>query len=197
MRARYRLAPIAVLTLGELSWGYPWSLDLGSERGSRGEKPPCARRRGNREKAHYEHPVVGPTGPRRAPVRSVGRHEGLHVRQGKRGGPVLWCVAAGSLDGPRHPRTRLHGRADRPRRLALAAGAHGGGRRGPGDREPHVHLGARQVWRDHADHHERPMRPGVVKMPTPIMLPTTSIVQENRPKALRSSSLNVYIPFTL
>ena len=32
-------------------------------------------------------------------MRSVGRHEGLHVRQGKRGGPVLWCVAAGSLEG--------------------------------------------------------------------------------------------------
>ena len=39
------------------------------------------------------------------------------------GGPVLWCVAAGSLDGPRHPRTRLHGRADRPRRPPLASGA--------------------------------------------------------------------------
>ena len=95
-------------------------------------------------------------GPRRAPVRSVGRHEGLHVRQGKRGGRVLWCVAAGSLEGPWHPRTRLHGRADRPRRPPLAAGAHGGGRRVPDDREPRVRLGARQVPRDHAHHLKRP-----------------------------------------
>src|SRR5450755_1173351 len=75
--------------------------------------------RRNREEAHDEHPVVGPAGPRRAHVRRVGRHEGLHVRQDQRGGPVLWRVAAESLDGPWHLRTRLHGRADHPCRLPL------------------------------------------------------------------------------
>ena len=84
---------------------YPWSLDLGSERGLRVETRPCARRRGNREEANDEHPVVGPACPRRTYVRTVGRHEGLHVRQDTRGGPVLWRDAAGSLDGPWHPRT--------------------------------------------------------------------------------------------
>jgi hypothetical protein len=57
----------------------------------------------NREEAPDEHLVVGPAGPCGAPVRSVGHHEGLHVRQGKRGCQVLWCAAARSLDGSRHP----------------------------------------------------------------------------------------------
>lgn len=34
-------------------------------------------------RAHDEHAVMGPANPRRAPVRIVGRHESLHVRQGK------------------------------------------------------------------------------------------------------------------
>ncbi len=38
-------------------------------------------------------------------------------------------------------------------------GAHGGGGHGPGDREPRVRLGARQVRRDHLHHHERRARP--------------------------------------
>ncbi len=70
-------------------------------------------------------------------------------------GPVLLCVAAGSLEGPWHPRTRLHGRADRPRRPPLAAGANGGGRRGPDQGEPRVRLGAGQVPRDRAHHLKR------------------------------------------
>jgi len=37
----------------------------------------------------------------------------------------------------------------------LAGEAHGGGRRGPGDREPRVHRGACQVPRDRAHHHGR------------------------------------------
>jgi hypothetical protein len=66
-----------------------------------------------------EHTVMGPASPRRAPVRIVGRHEGLHVRQGKPGRPVLWRLAAESLDDPGHPRARVHGRTHRPRRVPL------------------------------------------------------------------------------
>src|SRR5215213_8352609 len=75
-----------------MSRARPRRRSLGPEHGARGEKPPRARRRGNREEAHDEHPVVGPAGPRRAPVRSVGRHGGLHVRQGKRGGPSFGAL---------------------------------------------------------------------------------------------------------
>ena len=39
---------------------------------------------------------MGPANPWRAPVRVVGRHEGLHVRQGKRGSRILRCVATGA-----------------------------------------------------------------------------------------------------
>jgi len=41
------------------------------------------------------------------------------------------------------------------RRPSLASGAHDSSRRHPGDREPRVHLGALQVPREHAHHHER------------------------------------------
>src|SRR4029079_18609603 len=56
-----------------------------------------------RSEAHDEHSVVGPAGTRRARVLSIGHHEDLHVRQDKRGGPVLWCVAPASVDVPRYP----------------------------------------------------------------------------------------------
>ena len=44
------------------------------------------------------------------------RHGGLHVRQDRRGGAILWCVATESLEGPRFFGTRLHvnSRRDRP-----------------------------------------------------------------------------------
>src|SRR5271163_4644890 len=104
---------------------------------------------------HDEHTVVGPAGPRRAPVRIVGRHEGLHVRQGKPGRPVLWRVAAWSLDDPGHPRARVHGRAHRPRGVPLDAVADYSGCRGLGGREPRVRRRARQVPRGHAHDLER------------------------------------------
>lgn len=46
-----------------------------------------------------------------------------------------------------------------PRRLPLEAFTRGGGRRGPGDREPPLRLGARPVPRDPAHHHEWRARP--------------------------------------
>ena len=98
---------------------------------------------------------MGPASPRRAPVLIVGRHEGLHVRQGKPGRPVLWRLAAESLDDPGHPRARVHGRAHRPRRVPLAAAADDPGCHNPGDREPRVHRSAREVSRGRAHHHER------------------------------------------
>jgi hypothetical protein len=131
------------------------SLDVGTVSGSRGEKPPCARQRGNREEVHDEHTVVGPASPRRAPLRIVGRHEVLHVRQGKPGRPVLWRLAAESLDNPGHSRARVHGRAHRPRRVPLAAAADDPGCRGLGGREPRVRRGARQVPRGRAHDLER------------------------------------------
>jgi hypothetical protein len=95
--------------------------------------------------AHNEHTVMGPASPRRAPVRIVGRHEGVHVRQGKPRRPVLWRLAAESLDDPGHPRARVHGRAYRPRRVPLAAAADNPGCNDARDREPRVCWGARQV----------------------------------------------------
>jgi hypothetical protein len=57
---------------------------------ARGET--ALRRRRNREEAQNEPPIVGTAGPRRAPVRSVGRHEGLHVRQDSEGSrPLVRC----------------------------------------------------------------------------------------------------------
>src|SRR5262249_42330379 len=97
-------------------------------------------------------PLVGLAGPRRAPVRVIGRHEGFHVRQGEQGRPVLWRVAAERLDGAGHPGARVRGRAHRARRPPLAAAADDPGRDAPGDREPRLHLGAREVPRDSADH---------------------------------------------
>lgn len=55
--------------------------------------------------------------------------------------------------------TRLHGRPDRPRRLALASDTHGGGRRGPGDREPCVRWSPRQVPRGRVHRHGLRTRP--------------------------------------
>src|SRR5215204_1062163 len=51
-----------------------------SRRGDLG-RAGCGRGRRSRRIANDEYPVVGPPGPRRPHVRSVGRHEGLHVRQ--------------------------------------------------------------------------------------------------------------------
>src|SRR5688572_4180401 len=102
-----------------------------------------------------EHPLVGPAGAPGAALRSVGRHEALPVRQDQRGCSLLRRAAAQGLDGARHPRARLHRRADRPQCLALAPEDHGGRRRGLGDREPRVHLGARPIPRGPAHLHER------------------------------------------
>src|SRR5258708_1477524 len=82
---------------------------------------------GNWEEAHDERTVMGSASPGRASVRIVGRHEGLHVRQGKPGRPVVWRLAAKSLDDPGHRRARLHGRADSPSRVPLAPAADGPG----------------------------------------------------------------------
>ena len=98
---------------------------------------------------------MGPASPRCAPVRIVGRHEGLHVRQGKPGRPVLWRVAAGSLDDPGHPGARMHGRAHRSRCFPLAAAADHPGCHGLGGREPRVRRRTRQVPRGHAHDLER------------------------------------------
>lgn len=86
---------------------------------------------------------MGDAGAHVAHVWSVRRHEGLHVRQNQRGRSILWCVAAGGMDGARHTRTRLHCRADCSHRLTMASEPHGGGRLDPGDREPCVHRRAR------------------------------------------------------
>ena len=66
--------------------------------------------------------------------------------------PIIWKAFQGLICPGKlfSPRTRLHGRADRPRRLPLAAGAHRGGRHGPVDREPRVRLGACEVRRNNA-----------------------------------------------
>jgi hypothetical protein len=69
--------------------------------------------------------------------------------------PVLWRLAAESLDDPGHPRARVHGRAHRPRRVPLAAAADDPGCHGLGGREPRVRRGARQVPRGRAHDLER------------------------------------------
>ena len=69
--------------------------------------------------------------------------------------PSFGALPRETWEGPRHPRTRLHGRADRPRRPPLAAGAHGGGRHGPDNQEARVRMGVRQLRRDHAHHLKR------------------------------------------
>jgi hypothetical protein len=91
---------------------------------------------------------MGPANPCRAPVRIVGHHEDLHVQQGKPGRPVLWRVAAESLDDTGHPRARVHGRAHRPRRVPLAAAADDPGCHGLGGREPRVRRRAHQKYRE-------------------------------------------------
>ena len=69
--------------------------------------------------------------------------------------PVLWRLAAESLDDPRHPGARVHGRAHRPRRVPLAAAADDSGCHGLGGREPRVRRGTRQVPRGRAHDLER------------------------------------------
>jgi len=102
-----------------------------------------------------EYTVVGPPDPRRTPVRIVGRHEGLHVRQSEPRRPVLWRIAAASLDGPGHPGACMYGRAHCSRCGPLAADADHPGCDDAGGREPAVRRGARQVPRGHAYDHER------------------------------------------
>src|SRR6478672_1583406 len=83
---------------------------------------------------------MGPADSRRAHLRSVGRHEGVHVREDKRGPAFLWRAAEESVGGSRHSRARLRRRADRSVRGPLASEADGRCGRDPRGRKLRVHL---------------------------------------------------------
>jgi hypothetical protein len=86
-------------------------------------------------------PYLGSPDAERAKRHNI-RFAGTHGFLPLPGRPVLWRVAAGSLDDAGHPGTRMHGRAHRPGRISLAAIADDPGFSDLGGREPCVRWSA-------------------------------------------------------
>lgn len=98
---------------------------------------------------------MGSAGSSRVPLRRIGCHEGLPLRQGEPGCSIL-IVRCREMSGWPSVSSNSSVRSGSLfLARSLAVGAHGDSRLGPGDREPPVPLGTRPVRRDPAYHHER------------------------------------------
>ncbi len=71
-----------------------------SARNTHDVQPRHRRLRGNREEAHDEHPVVGPSGSRRAHISSAGRHQGFMFDKVSEQAPSFGALPRGKSGWP-------------------------------------------------------------------------------------------------